>query len=288
MKKQTLWRVVRADGQVGGNEPPPPPPVPTLTADDVARIQYEREQAAAEAARVKRELEEIKKGLPTEEQRARWAELEEQHRRNEEERLAKSGEFEAWRKSITDTHSREVNELQAQRENEAAKAREFESELNDTLIGQHFANASDLFGPAGRTVLIPEMAQSYFGKHVAVEAERGGDGKVHRRVVVKKADGTVIVDPKTGRPESFSKAMGIVIDEHPYRAQLLRGSGKVGANSSGGGVDGEHGVDLGRLRPGDFKDPKVRDAVRKKMNTSGGLQIGPGFEQLQQRRNERS
>lgn len=277
--------ITRRDGQV--DIPPPPPAPPQPSAEELQRLQYEREQLAAESARIKRELEEIKKSMPSDDQRARWAELEDQARKAEEERLAKSGEFEAWRKSITETHQRELSEVASQRENEAQRAKQVEDELRDTLIGRHFADALDLFGPSGRTVLLPEVAQSYFGRHVEVEAERGNDGKVHRRVVVKDANGTIIVDPKTGRPDTFSKAMGLVIDQHPHRASLLRGSGKVGAGSPGGGVDGEHGVDMSRLRPGDFKDPKVREAVRRKMNTSGGLQIGPGFEQLNKQRTER-
>jgi hypothetical protein len=286
VKQVMKVRVRRMDGQVGGEIGPPPPP--PISAQDIERLQFEREAANAEAARIKRELDEIKKAQPSDEQRARWAELEAQAQRAEEERLAKSGEFEAWRKSIQDNHARELNEVVSQRENEAQRARQVEEELRDTLIGRHFADALDLFGPAGRTVLLPEVAQSYFGKHVEVEAERGIDGKAHRRVVVKDSTGTIIVDPKTGRPETFSKAMSIVIDAHPHRGALLRGSGKVGAGSPGGGEGGEHGIDLTRLKSRDFQDPKVREAVKRKMNTSGGLQTGPGFDQLNRQRTERS
>jgi len=282
VKRTWNLRITGRHGQTGDPIAPPPTPSP-FTADDVQRLQYEREQAAAEAARIKRELEEMKKALPSDEQRAKWAELEDQARRAEEERLAKSGEFEAWRKSITDNHQRELSEERAQRENESQRARQIEEELRETLVGRQFADAVDLFGPNGYTVMLPDMAQSYFGKHVEVEADRATDGKVHRKVVVKDATGTVILDPKTGRPEQFAKAMRIVVDAHPNKQWLLRASGRVGAHSSGGAIDADGGVDLSKLKPGDFKNPKIREAVKNKMNTSGGLQTAPGFEQLKQR-----
>lgn len=274
-------RITGVHGQIGGDvPPPPPPPSPGLTADDIQRLQFERETAAAEAARVKRELEELRGKVPTDEERAKWRELEEKERQAEEKRLQDSGQFEAWRKSIQDTHTRELSELRGQVELASQRATSVETELNDSLIAQCFAAAVDLFGPAGYTTMLPEMAQSYLGKHVYVTVGTDNSGKTVRRVVVRDASGVDIMDPATGKPEVFSKAMKQVIDKHPYRQHMLRGSGKVGANNSGGAGDGESGVNLDRLKPADFKKKEVRDAIRNRMNNSGGLQIGPGFEQL--------
>lgn len=259
---------------------------PSPTPEELQAARYERDTAAAEAARIKRELEEIKRQLPTEEQRARWAELETEAQKAEEERIKKSGEFDNWRTMINDKHAKELNDIAQQRENEAAKRASIESELTATLVGREFADAVDLFGPAGKTVLLPAVAQSYFAPHVAVETATGPDGRVERRVVVKDAHGTVIVDPKTGRPLPFAKAMWEVIEAHPQKAYLLRGSGKVGAGSPGGGYDGDGGVDISRLKSGDFQDPKVREAVRAKMNVAGGLQFGPGFDKLRRQKDK--
>lgn len=268
-------------GQIGD------PAVPVLDDAELQRLRYESDAAKAEAARIKKELDDIKKMLPSDEQRAKWAELEAQQQAAEEEKARKAGEFENWRQMINDKHARELQDVVQQRENEAAKRSAIEAELQATLVGREFADAVDLFGPAGKTVLLPQVAQSYFAPNVAVEAATGPDGRVERRVVVKDAHGTVIVDPKTGRPLPFAKAIWEVIEAHPQKNYLLRGSGKVGAGSPGGGYDGEGGVDLSRLKAADFRDQKIRDAVKDKMNTAGGLQFGPAFDQLNKQRKTR-
>ncbi len=261
------------------------PPTPVVSDEDVSRMRMEADAARAEAARIKRELEEMRKGLPSDEQRARWAELEQQAQAAEEERLRKTGEFEGWRQQITEKHTRDLNEAHVARENEAKRAQTIESELRETLIAREFADATELFGPSqtSKTVLMPTIAKDHFGRYVEVVTHTGVDGKPERAVVVKDMHGTVIVDPKTGKPLPFAKAMNELIDAHPHKQYILRGSGRVGANNSGGLVDGEHGVDLSRLKAADFKDPKIRDAVRNKMSNSGGLQIGPGFDELARR-----
>jgi hypothetical protein len=263
-----------------------PPPAP-VTDEDLQRARYEKDQAAAEAARLKRELEEAKRNLPSEEQRARWAELEAAQQAAEEERARKAGEFDSWRQQLNERHQRELDTIRQDRANEEARRAALETELKDTLVAREFADATDLFGPAGKTVLLPAVAQSYFGPHVHVEVLETG-GRTERRVIVKDSHGATIVDPKTGKPMAFAAAMREVIDAHPQKAYLLRGSGKVGANSSGGAYDGDGGIDISRLKSGDFQDPKVRDAVRQKMNVAGGLQIGPGFDRLRQAQEKKS
>jgi len=282
--KRDIYYTRGVVGYQVGNPPPNDPPLPAPPADDdAAQLRFAADAARAEAARIKRELDEARRQLPTDEQRARWQELEVQAQAAEEERMRRAGEFDGWRNQIQATHERELTVERQRWQNEEAARKQAEKELEDTLIGREFADALDLFGPDGKTVLLPQVAQSYFGRHVVVETANGPDGKPHRRVVVKDSSGTTIVDPRTGQPQPFSKAMAEVIDAHPQRAHLLRGSGKVGAGSSGGGVGGSE-IDLGRLRPNDFQDPRVRDKVREQSSKAGGLQIGPAFDRMKRTR----
>ncbi len=258
------------------DDPPAPPDEEALR-----KMQMEADAARAEAARVKRELEDIKRQLPNEEQRARWADLEAQAAKAEEERLKKAGEFDGWRTQITEKHSKELEAERQLRENAAAKAAEIERDLQQTLISQQFAQASDLFGPTGKTVFMPEVAQPYFARFVEVVTEASAHGGApQRRVVVRDHHGAIILDTKTGQPAPFAKAMSELIESHPQKAHLLRGSGKVGANNSGGAHGGQD-LDLARLKAADFNDPKVREAVKAQQSNAGGLQVGSAFERMQ-------
>lgn len=259
------------------DDPPQPPP----PDDDVIRqARIDADAAKAEAARLKREMDEIRKAVPSEEQRARWAELEERDRKAEEEKAKAAGNFDEWRRQINEKHAKDMDAERQMRENAAAQAAAIERDLQNTLVGQEFAKASDLFGPTGKTVLLPEVAQSYFASNVEVEVVAAANGGPSgRRVVVKDHHGAVILDPKNGKPMPFAAAMAQLIDTHPQKAHLLRGSGKVGSNTTGGAHGGQD-LDLSRLKAGDFADPAVRAAVRANQANAGGLQMGPAFDRM--------
>lgn len=267
------------------NDPPNPNPNPNPDPGDdpVRQARYEAEQARAEAVRLKKELEELKGRLPTDEERAKLKELETAAAKAEEDRLKKAGEFDNWRRQIEDKHAKELEAEREMARNADGARKQIDQELDETLIGREFADATSLFGPAGRTVLMPDIAQSYFSRNVSVEAVANLNGPGNkRRVIVKDQNGTVILDSKTGKPADFEKAMGELIDAHPRKDQMLRGSGKVGAGSPGGGHGGGT-MDLSNLKAKDFQDPKVRDAVREKQTTAGGLQIGPAFDRMRKK-----
>lgn len=284
--RQQHWygvTITRRDGR-----PDDPPPVPPTDADaQLQRAQYELETARAESTRIKRDLDEIRKQLPTDEQRARYAEMEAAFQKAEEDRLKKAGEFDAWRQQIQAKNDEQLSALRTETQNALALAGQHEKELNDTLIGLAFSGATDWFGPTGKTVLIPEVAQSYFARSVEIEVVPSpSGGKASRRVVVRDANGTVIVDPRSGKPMPFSEAIGELITAHPQRQQFLRGSGKVGSGSTGG-TGGADDIDLSKLKAADFHDPKVRERLRDQQTASGGMQVGPAFDRINRARNSK-
>ena len=259
-------------------DPLPPPPAPP--DDSAAQAKYQAELARAEAEKLKRELEKIQQQLPSDEQRAYWAQLEADKQKADEEKLEKAGQFDEWRRQVNERHNKELDAERTNTANAVARAEQIEHELNEKLVGLEFAGATEWFGIDGKTVLLPDIAQKYFAGNVHVDVQRDANGRVvSRAVVVRNNSGAVIVDPKSGKPASFSDAIGELINAHPSRSRLLRGSGKVGSGSAGGG-NGADGVDLTRLRQQDFNDPAVREAVRQSQNVAGGLQIGPGFDRL--------
>lgn len=282
MRQRDTITLGRRAWQLQPGDPGYVPPVADNT-EALDRMRYEADTAKAEAARVKKQLEEIQKQLPSEEQRVKWAELEAEAALAEEERAKKKGDFDQLREQLNAKHQKEIDAVNQMKENIAAKQTATETELNDTLVGREFADASDLFGPAGKTVWFPAVAQAYFKNNVEVEIVAGTNGAPsRRRVVVKDLHGTIIIDPKTGQPMLFAKAMADLIDAHPQKNQILRGSGKVGANSPGGVTDVDGQLDTSRLKAKDFADPKVREAVRSQSANAGGLQNGPAFDRMKQ------
>jgi hypothetical protein len=241
----------------------------------VKRAAYERDNAKAEAAKFRRELDELKKALPSDEQKQRWAELEKAQETAEEERKRKAGEFDSWRQQVTTKYESQIDTVKKQTLAEAERAAAIEKELHDTLKGLSFAGAADLFGPTGKTVLPAAVAQAYFAHHVEVVKDEGTGS---RSVVVKDASGAVLVDPKTGAPMEFARAMKELIDAHPDKDHLLRGSGKVGSGSPGGTHTGSGQIDLTRLKPADFQNPKVAEALRAHHAAAGGMVIGSAFD----------
>lgn len=280
MMARMRGRTYRITSKSGDQDPlpSPNPPDPSLTDEAAARLKFEADQARADAARLRKEMDEIRKLLPTPEDRARWAELEAQHAQDEEKRMASKGQFDEWRAQINDKHAKEIQAAATARENEAARAAKAERELEEEKIVQAFYSATEWFGPTGKTVMLPDVAKAYFGPNVVVEtvpAPNGGPSL--RRVVVRDSNGTILVDPRTGNPLPFEKAIGELIDAHPSKAQLLRNSGRVGSGSAGG-TGTETKINMGRLRPEDFRNPATRQAVKDQLAVAGGLQIGPGFD----------
>lgn len=261
----------------------PPPPAPVPPDDAVARAQYEMETARAEAARLKKMLDEIQKQLPSDEQRARWADLEKQHENAEEVRRRKEGEFDQWRSQITEKHQRELEAERTVAQNARAQADQRERDLNETLVGLAFSQATEWFGDKGKTVLLPQIAQAYFQNHVSVEVKDGAGGKTSRQVVVRDNNGAIIVDTRTGQPLPFEKAIGELIEAHPNRASILRGSTRVGSGTAGEGGDGNK-INLNRLNANDFNKQEVRDAVREQYEAQGGIQIAPAYDQFMRNR----
>ncbi len=276
MKKRTAYFINANTEPIIPGAPPPPPPAPPPDADAVAKARYEADLAKAEADRLKARIEELTKSQPSPEQLARLAQLEQQEREQEDARKRKEGEFDEWRRQLAEEKERE---LAREREETAVQKKLAEANdkaLNDTLIGLAFSSASEWFGPGGKTVLLPEIAQSYFASHVAIEVSSTGQ----RSVVVKDFNNKVILDTKSGKPAEFKVAIGEVIEQYPQKAHILRGSGKVGSGSSGG----DHALgerDLTKLRAADFKNKDVRDAVRDSLAAPGGLVMGSAFDRIE-------
>lgn len=116
------------------------------------------------------------------------------------------------------------------------KAKEtLESQLHAHMVGGAFSRSkyiADKFateGPAG-----VEIAQALFGKNLKVE-----DGKV----VAYDANGNKLYSP--GRPGELAdpdEAIAMLVEAHPYKAHLIKGSGASGGGAGNGAGPGGNGA----------------------------------------------
>jgi hypothetical protein len=251
-------------------------PENTGSDDAIKRANFERDKALGDITKLRRELDALKSQVPTEDQRKRYAELETAAETAEEERKRKAGEFDQWRVQVEDKHGRALKAKDDAIAEAQTVAKARETELNNTLIGLAFAGAGEWFGagPDAKNVLLPDIARAYFASHVEVEVD---EQTGLRQVVVKDRHGARLVDVKTGKPLPFAKAIGELIESHPDKDHLLRGSGKVGSNSSGGTQAG-HALDFGEIAKRAARGDKTAIEALKQRRAASGIVFGEAYQ----------
>ena len=232
---------------------------------------WKAEAAKAFKARdeIKARMRELEGKVMSDEDRQLFDKLRADAEKTEEERKRKAGEFDTWRADIVKKHDEALK-------TEAQKREAAEAKLRQRLIGLEFAAATSLFGDNGKTVLTPAIAEAYFGRFVDVVTDDSG----HESVVVKGADGHVVLNVKTGKPAAFAEALAEVIDGLPDKDRILRGSGKTGSGSSGGasGRSADAPIDASNLTPEQRRDPNVLKRLRAQQ-PRGGMVFGTAYEQ---------
>ena len=233
-------------------------------AKDANYWQAEARKAFEARDEAKRQAKELAAKTLSDEDAELFKKLREAEAKTEEERKRKAGEFDSWRKDILTKHQQEI----ADREKRIADA---EGKTRKTLIGLAFAGATDIFGKDALTIYGPKAGERIFSEFVDLDE----DGSV----VVKNRAGHVILDADTGKPASFAVALKELIDSLPDKNDHLRGSGKTGSGSAGGGQPGSP-ADINELttraRSGD------KDAIKQLQQRrahSGALVMGSAFTQ---------
>ena len=114
-----------------------------------------------------------------------------------------------------------------------------DSKIRTLLVSNKFAQSKFFNGKDSITVLPADIAEDHFGKHFKVE-EDGGTMVLR---AYYDAGHTDLIRSKTnpGEPATFDEAIGFIIDKHPRKEGLLRGSagGSGGGGGNGGGGDND-------------------------------------------------
>lgn len=129
----------------------------------------------------------------------------------EDKKLIDAGEVDKIKKSVADAYEKQIQEKDKY-------LQEKDSHIYKLLVSNQFANSKVV---NEKTVLPPDMAEAYFGKHFKIE-----DGQV----VGYLGDDKIYSKQKPGEIAPFEEALQTIIDQYPMKDRILK------APSSGGGT----------------------------------------------------
>jgi hypothetical protein len=116
------------------------------------------------------------------------------------------------------------------------RAKALEGQLYSETIGGSFARSKLV---AEKLAIPPDMVQARFGSAFKIE-----EGKV---VAYDQSGNKIFSGARPGEIADFDEALQILVDQYPYKNQILKGSGASGGgahqNNNGGGNDGGKSID---------------------------------------------
>lgn len=110
-----------------------------------------------------------------------------------------------------------------------------DAQIRVLMVSNKFATSPFFGGPDPKTNLLPEIAETYFGKHFKVE-ENDKTGSLRLTAYYENGD-PVYSRTNPGEIAEFDEALQSIIDVFPKKQSLLRsgGSGSGAGGGSGGG-----------------------------------------------------
>jgi hypothetical protein len=108
------------------------------------------------------------------------------------------------------------------------------SMIRTLVIDNLFANSDYFSGEKPKTIYPADDAAQIFGKHFSIKIE---DGSVN--VEAKDSKGKPIMSKiEHGEPADFNEAIGLIIDKHPRKEEIMRAGDGKGPGSQGN-LDGK-------------------------------------------------
>lgn len=162
----------------------------------------------------------------------------------DDKKLIDAGEVERVKAEVIKTYDEKLAEANG-------RAEKLEQQLYQEIVGGAFAKSKMI---TEKTLLPPEVAQAYFGKHFGVK-----DGKIE----AKDANGNPIYSrERAGEPANFDEAMEVLISSYPNKDTILRGNGSSGSGTNPNGVP-QSGLKRNQMTPqqiNEFISAHGRDA----------------------------
>lgn len=135
-------------------------------------------------------------------------------------KLVDAGEIEKVKSEISKA-------FQSQLEVATTKTQLLEAQLYAEKIGGSFARSKVI---AEKLAIPPDLVEARFGKAFSIE-----DG----RIVAKDQNGNKLYSQANpGEIAGFDEALEMLVNQYPYKDQILKGTGASGGGASGGGGSG--------------------------------------------------
>src|SRR5574343_752 len=147
-------------------------------------------------------------------------------------------------KAFVSKHPRAMDQFEKAKQDYDAKLVEKDGLLYKMAIRSEFAKSPTI---SEKTVLPPDIAEVYFGKHFKVEVHNG------EPIVVGylPSGDMVFSSERPGEPADFEEAIQAIISAYPLKDRILKGSasGSGAQGSAGGSSVNWQSIDLSKLNP---------------------------------------
>lgn len=154
-------------------------------------------------------------------------------------KLVDAGEIEKVRSEISKAFETKLSEADG-------RAKTLEGQLYAEKIGGSFSRSKFI---TEKAAIPADLVQARFGSAFSIE-----DGKV----VAKDANGNKLYSRSSpGELAGFDEALEMLVEQYPYRDQILKGSGASGSGAGQGGGNGGGGKSINR-KAFDALDPNAR------------------------------
>ena len=129
--------------------------------------------------------------------------------------------------SLKNSHKNEFDQWQG-------KFKSQEGLIRKLVVDNLFANSEYFSGDSPKTIYPPHDASKIFGDHVDIGID---DGKI--KVTMVDHDGKALISKiEHGEPATFNEGIGMIIDKHPRKHEIMRAGGGGGPDS-GGNLSGD-------------------------------------------------
>jgi len=115
--------------------------------------------------------------------------------------------------------------------------------IRKLTVSNEFASSPFFSGQDRKTILLPDMAEVYFGPSFKVEENDDGEMVVAGYI----GDNRILSRANPGEPADFNECIAEIIDKHPQKVDILK-TGKGGTGSRGNAGDVIDSTDLGKLK----------------------------------------
>lgn len=151
--------------------------------------------------------------------------------------LVEAGKVEQIKSEMRSAHEDEKGKILQQFATEKTELQDALQKKDGTIyslmVSAKFAQSPFFTGQKPRTLLTPEIAEAYFGKHFKVEEQK--DGKL--RVIGYLEDNSPVYSRKNpGEIADFDEALESIVDRYPLKDRIMRAA-QGGSGGQGGGED---------------------------------------------------